>query len=543
MRSASPIAWTWAASSASARSRTRTGSTSAPRPEKWATPIAAQRSNAVLAVRPGGGRQDGDAGPGAAGRGEQARVELRSSRAGTRPIPRGRRLRACGVSIAAPVRHCRAMTRTERWTLLAAILGSGIVFLDGTIVNLALPSDRPACRPRSSASSRARPTSSAGYLAVLVGAADPRRRPGRLLRPAADLRDRPGSASASRRCSAGSPRTSSCSSSFRILQGASGALLVPGSLSIITATFDGPARSRAFGTVGGRRHPASPSSASRSAGSSSTRCRGGPRSSSTSRSSRSRCGRRSATCAESRDPDADAHVRLARGASSGRSRSAGWRSARPAASSASGRTALAWVVARRSAPSPSSSSRSSWSGRPHPLVPLELFRDPRVRGDQPLDVPDLRRPLRRRSSTSRSCSRARSATRATAVVARRACRPGSCSCRSRPGSARSPAASGAEPFLVAGPLIMAAGLLWWARIPATSTPWLAAFARTRHAGPADRRRDRRPAGAVPVRARDLARRRAPDEHADELDPDAQRGPRVGDQQRPVAGRTRRSSGR
>jgi MFS family permease len=32
------------------------------------------------------------------------------------------------------------VTRTERWTLLAAILGSGIVFLDGTIVNLALPS-------------------------------------------------------------------------------------------------------------------------------------------------------------------------------------------------------------------------------------------------------------------------------------------------------------------------------------------------------------------------------------------------------------------
>ena len=32
------------------------------------------------------------------------------------------------------------MTRTERWTLTAAIIGSGIVFLDGTIVNLALKS-------------------------------------------------------------------------------------------------------------------------------------------------------------------------------------------------------------------------------------------------------------------------------------------------------------------------------------------------------------------------------------------------------------------
>ncbi|MDQ2965279.1 MAG: MFS transporter, partial [Chloroflexota bacterium] len=31
------------------------------------------------------------------------------------------------------------MTRSQRWTLLAAILGSSIVFLDGTIVNVALP--------------------------------------------------------------------------------------------------------------------------------------------------------------------------------------------------------------------------------------------------------------------------------------------------------------------------------------------------------------------------------------------------------------------
>src|SRR5215213_8378579 len=31
------------------------------------------------------------------------------------------------------------MTRSQRWTLVAAILGSGIVFLDGTVVNIALP--------------------------------------------------------------------------------------------------------------------------------------------------------------------------------------------------------------------------------------------------------------------------------------------------------------------------------------------------------------------------------------------------------------------
>src|SRR5437899_3147339 len=31
------------------------------------------------------------------------------------------------------------MTREQRWTLIAAILGSGIVFLDSTVVNVALP--------------------------------------------------------------------------------------------------------------------------------------------------------------------------------------------------------------------------------------------------------------------------------------------------------------------------------------------------------------------------------------------------------------------
>ena len=36
---------------------------------------------------------------------------------------------------------------------------------------------------------------------------------------------------------------------------------------------------------------------------------------------------------------------------------------------------------------------------------------------------------------------------------------------------------GARPFLVAGPLLMAAGLLWFARLPADSEPWKAAFER------------------------------------------------------------------
>jgi hypothetical protein len=35
---------------------------------------------------------------------------------------------------------------------------------------------------------------------------------------------------------------------------------------------------------------------------------------------------------------------------------------------------------------------------------------------------------------------------------------------------------GARPFLTAGPILMALGLLWYVRLPATSTPWRASFA-------------------------------------------------------------------
>ena len=138
------------------------------------------------------------------------------------------------------------MTRTERWTLLAAILGSGIVFLDGTIVNLALPAIGKL------------PTVFlgvlegqayvvAGYLAVLSA----------LLILSGALADYYGRRRifiigligfgiSSLLC--GIAPNLELIVLFRVLQGASGALLVPGSLSIITATFQGAARAKAFGT-------------------------------------------------------------------------------------------------------------------------------------------------------------------------------------------------------------------------------------------------------------------------------------------------------
>ena len=138
------------------------------------------------------------------------------------------------------------MTRTQRWTLIAAIIGSGVVFLDGTIVNLALRAIGKL------------PTTFlgvlegqayivAGYLAVLSALLI-------LSGALADFYGRrrifaiglTGFGISSLLC--GIAPNLELLVLFRLVQGAAGALLVPGSLSIITATFDGQARARAFGT-------------------------------------------------------------------------------------------------------------------------------------------------------------------------------------------------------------------------------------------------------------------------------------------------------
>jgi EmrB/QacA subfamily drug resistance transporter len=138
------------------------------------------------------------------------------------------------------------MARTQRWTLIAAIIGSGIVFLDGTIVNLALPKiGQLPTTLLGVLEGQAYIVS--GYLAVLSA----------LLILAGALADYYGRRRifmiglvgfgiSSLLC--GIAPNLELIVLFRVLQGASGALLVPGSLSIITATFEGPARSRAFGT-------------------------------------------------------------------------------------------------------------------------------------------------------------------------------------------------------------------------------------------------------------------------------------------------------
>ena len=138
------------------------------------------------------------------------------------------------------------MTTRQRWTLLATIVASGIVFLDGTIVNVALPRigrDLPATLI---GTLEGQTYVVSGYLAVLAA----------LLILAGALSDHFGRrrvfaiglgsfGATSVLC--GLAPTLELLVVFRLLQGAAGAFLVPGSLSIITQAFSGAERARAFG--------------------------------------------------------------------------------------------------------------------------------------------------------------------------------------------------------------------------------------------------------------------------------------------------------
>jgi EmrB/QacA subfamily drug resistance transporter len=138
------------------------------------------------------------------------------------------------------------MTARQRWTLVATIIGSGAVFLDGTVVNVALPrigQDLPADLV---GVLEGQTYIVSGYLAVLAA----------LLIVAGALSDHYGRrrvyaiglasfAATSALC--GLAPTMEWLILFRLLQGAAGALLVPGSLALISGCFEGAERGRAFG--------------------------------------------------------------------------------------------------------------------------------------------------------------------------------------------------------------------------------------------------------------------------------------------------------
>jgi len=138
------------------------------------------------------------------------------------------------------------MTPRERGTLGAAMLGSAIVFLDGTFVNIAL--QRIGAELPSTILSKLEGQTyvTSGYLAtlaaflVLAGALGDyfgRRR--------VFLIGLLGFGATSIIC--GLAPNMELLVVGRLLQGLAGSLLVPGSLAIITNTFEGAARARAFG--------------------------------------------------------------------------------------------------------------------------------------------------------------------------------------------------------------------------------------------------------------------------------------------------------
>ncbi len=138
----------------------------------------------------------------------------------------------------------------KRWTLLAVILGSGIVFLDTSVVNLALPRIGEELSSELFGTLEAQSYVANGYfvtlsaLLILAGALSDHL--GRRRMFAIGL---VGFAATSLLC--GIAPTMEVLIVCRTLQGAAGAVLVPGSLAIITATFQGEERGRAFGLWAG----------------------------------------------------------------------------------------------------------------------------------------------------------------------------------------------------------------------------------------------------------------------------------------------------
>jgi EmrB/QacA subfamily drug resistance transporter len=134
------------------------------------------------------------------------------------------------------------VTSTQRWTLVAAILGSTVVFLDATVVNVALP----AIAEDLDAGLAGQQWVVEAYLLALVA----------LLLVGGSLGDKfgrklmfvtglVGFGVTSVLCAI-APTTEMLIVA-RGLQGIAGALLVPGSLALVASAFDGEARGRAVG--------------------------------------------------------------------------------------------------------------------------------------------------------------------------------------------------------------------------------------------------------------------------------------------------------
>ena len=282
--------------------------------------------------------------------------------------------------------------RRQRWTLIATIIGSGAVFLDGTIVNVALKRIGQELPATYVGVLEGQAYVVSGYLAVLAA----------LLILAGALSDHYGRRKRLSRIGlAGFAATSAlCGLAptlewlviFRLIQGAAGALLVPGSLSLITQAFAGAGARPRVRHLGGLDLGADGARADRRRHHGRHHRLAESRSSST-----SRCGLRAVGDAPPRRGVArhrgDRQASTGSARSSRRSRSAGSRSASSADRRTSGTTR---------SPGSRSSSGSSRSilfpilmaTRPNPLVPLEPVQSRAFATDQP----------RRPSSSTAPCT-------------------------------------------------------------------------------------------------------------------------------------------
>ena len=142
------------------------------------------------------------------------------------------------------------MTPYKRWTLVAAVLGSAIVFLDSTVVNVALPHIGSELKSNIFGVLEGQAYVYSGYLltlsALLILAGALSDFYGRKRMFAVGLT---GFGVSSVLC--GLAPSLEVLIAARILQGVFGALLVPGSLALISAAFDTAEQGRAYGVWSG----------------------------------------------------------------------------------------------------------------------------------------------------------------------------------------------------------------------------------------------------------------------------------------------------
>ena len=135
------------------------------------------------------------------------------------------------------------MTATQRWTLVAAILGSTVVVLDSTVVNVALPAIAGDLDAGLSGQQWVVEAYLLALVALLLVGGSLGDQFGRRLMFVSGLI---GFGLTSVLCAV-APTTEFLIAA-RALQGIAGALLVPGSLALVASAFDGEARGRAVGS-------------------------------------------------------------------------------------------------------------------------------------------------------------------------------------------------------------------------------------------------------------------------------------------------------